>query len=583
MSNKQPSQEILNKILNQFNLNNLSEAEKMAKLLLKEHSNNVFSLKILAIIYDKQGKHDIALEYNKKVVSINPRDPDAYNNLGISYKNSNLIHKAVTSFKQAIELNPFYSDAHYNLSNAFDLLGERSQSFEANLKAVKYGSKNKQAYVKLRKTLSSQGRDDEAIVYLEHALTLDPGDVELRLHYGNCLGKLGRYEQALKCFNEILDDVPENLDAHIYRGTLFMDKGQHHDALVAFEKAVSLNSNSVQASFCLAQMKQYTLDDQHLSLLQSLYKSNHITEKDRSLLCFALGKAYEDIGDTKKEFSFLKEGNTIRLDQVKYDEAKDIDNSKKLISNLSNLSKHSLNSEDIEIDTIPIFIVGMPRSGTTLVEQILSSHENIMGCDELTYIQQFGEKISLGLMKPTRQNLMNFRYRYFEKIKKISNDSKMIVDKMPENFKYLGAIVSAFPEAKIIHVRRCPEATCWGIFKKRFANDSVGYSYDLEYIKNFFIRYVDIMKSHSNYFHDKIYELKYETLVNNQKIETKNLLKHLGVKWDNKCLFPEKNQRTVKTASNLQVRKKVYQGSSSKWEKYKPFLGGVFDDLKGYN
>ncbi len=581
MSNKQPSQEILNKILSQFNQNNLGEAEKMANLLLKEHSNNVFSLKILAIIYDKQGKHDKALEYNKKVVSINSRDPNAYNNLGISYKNSNLIHEAVTSFKQATKLNPFYSDAYYNLSNALDLLGERSQSYEANLKAVNYGSENKQAYIKLRKTLSSQGRDDEAVVYLEHALTLNPRDVELRLHYGNCLGKLGRYEQALKCFNEILDDDPENPDAHLNRGFLFMHEGQHHDALVAFKKAVSLNS--VEASFHLAEMKQYTLDDSHLSLMQSLYKSNHITEHDRCLLCFALAKAYEDIGDTEKQFSFLQEGNAIKDDHLKYDEAKDIDYNKRIISNLQNLSKHSLKFEDVEINTIPIFIVGMPRSGTTLVEQILSSHENIKGCGELWYIKQFGGEISLGLTQPTKENLMNFRYRYFEKINNISDGSKMIVDKMPANFNYLGAIVSAFPEAKIINVRRCPEATCWGIYKKSFGNDTVSYSYNLEHIKSYFIRYAELMKSYSNYFHDKIYELKYETLVENQEIETKNLLKHLGVKWDNECLFPEKNQRIVRTASTLQVRKKVYQGSSAKWEKYKPFLGGVFDDLKEYN
>ena len=110
----------------------------------------------------------------------------------------------------------------------------------------------------------------------------------------------------------------------------------------------------------------------------------------------------------------------------------------------------------------------------------------------------------------------------------------------------------------------------------------MSYSYNLEHIKNYFIRYAELMKSYSNYFHDKIYELKYETLVENQEIETKNLLKHLGVKWDDECLFPEKNQRIVRTASTLQVRKKVYQGSSSKWEKYKPFLGGVFDGLKEY-
>tara|TARA_B100002019_G_C21268915_1_gene601007 strand:- start:156 stop:1913 length:1758 start_codon:yes stop_codon:yes gene_type:complete len=585
MTKNQPSKEILNKILLQFNNNNLDKAEKMSLLLLKEDPNNIFSLKLLAIIYGKKGEYNKALEYNKKAISIDPKDPDGYNNLGISYKNLNLIQDAITAFKQAINLNPSYSDAYYNLSNAFDLQGEERQSFEANFKAVSYGSKNKYAYIKLSDKLLAQGRYDDALAQIEHILSLHSEDIEVRLHYGTCLGKVGLYNQALKCFDEILEESPDNYDAYNNKGTLLLNKGQYQDALEAFEKAVFLNSNSASASFNLSQIKQYSLNDPHLSLMNSLYKSNCMTDNDRCLLCFALGKAYEDIGDTKKAFLFLDEGNKIRSNQVKYNEDDNAEYYRKLTSNLYNLNKHSLKPKDIEINIVPIFIVGMPRSGTTLVEQILSSHDDIVGCDELTYISLFGRELSSGLTKPTKQNLINFRHKYFEKINYISHGSKMIVDKMPANFQHLGVIVSAFPEAKIIHVRRCPEATCWGIYKKLFAKGSVelNYSYNLKHIKNYYLRYLDLMKSHSNYFTDKIYELKYENLVDNQEIETKNLVKYLDIKWDDKCLNPEKNPRLVQTASNSQVREKVYRGSSLKWKKYKLFLGNIFDDLSENN
>ena len=585
MSNKQPSKEILNKILFEFNKNNLDKAEKMSLLLLEEHPNNIFSLKLLAIIYGKQGRNDKALEYNKKAISIDPKNPDGYNNLGISYKNLNLIQEAINAFKQAINLNPSYSDAYYNLSNAFDLQGEYRQSFEAMSKAVSCGSKSKYAYLKLSEKLLDQCRTDDALTQIEHILPLYSEDIEVRLHYGYCLGKLGLYEQALKCFDEIIEEAPDNSDAYTNKGRLLLDNGQYQNALVALEKAVFLNSNNVLASFNLSQIKQYSLDDWHLSLMNSLYKSNSMSDQKRCHLCFALGKAYEDIGDTKKTFLFLDKGNTIRFNLVKHNEDDSLDYFRKLTSNISNLNKHSLKPKDIEINTVPIFIVGMPRSGTTLVEQILSSHENIVGCGELPYINLFGKELSIGLKKPTKQNLINFRYKYFEKVNRISHGSRMIIDKMPANFQHLGVIVSAFPEAKIIHVRRCPEATCWGIYKKLFSmgSDGLSYSYNLKHIKNYYLRYLNLMKSYSNYFIDKIYELKYENLVDSQETETKNLVKHLGVKWDDKCLSPEKNTRLVKTASSSQIRKKVYRGSSLQWKKYKPFLGDIFDDLKEYN
>ena len=585
MSESQPSQETLNKILTYFNQENIIEAEELAKSLIKNYSNNIFLLKILGVIYSKQGKFDKALEYIKKVISINPKDPEGYNNLGICYKNSGRIQDSIASFEKAISLNSRYADAYYNLSNVYELAGKDNLSFEANLKAVNYGSKNIKPYIQLSEKMMHRGRNDDAIVYLDHARSIDSKDPELGICYSDCLSKLERYDEAIKCLENVLKHDPNNSDVHNNIGSLLMDQGQPHEALLAFEKAISLNKNNARSSFNMAQIKKYNTDDPHLSLMRKLYQSNNLNKDDRCLLSFALGKAYEDIGDIQKEFLYLKEGNAIRRNQVKYDEANDINEFIKLRSNIPEINRHSLNINDIDVDIVPIFIVGMPRSGTTLVEQILSSDDNIRGCNELPYISQFGAEISLGLAKPTKQNLMNFRHNYLKKINIISKNSKMMIDKMPFNFKYLSIIISAFPEAKIIHINRRPEAICWSIYKKCFSRHAIAlnFAYDLYHIKNYFLRYIDLMKLYSEHFSNRIFELDYDVLVNNQEIITKNLINHLDLEWDNRFLFPEKNQRSVRTASNLQVRKKIYKGSSEVWEKYKPFLNGAFDDLEKYN
>ena len=584
MSEIQPSQEKLKEILFYFNQDNFLKAEELANALIKEYSSNIFLLKILGVIHAKQGKFNKALEYNKRVITVNPKDSEGYNNLGICYKNLNSIEESITSFKQAIRLNSSYADAYYNLSNVYEMQGNDDYSFEANLQAIKYNTRNIKAYIQMSEKMMARGRNEEALIHLETARTFAPKDLELSICYGKCLSKLDRSDDAKKCLNEILSHDPDNTDAHTNIGSILMDEGNTGEALISFERAVSSNKNNIKSSFNLAQIKKYNLDDPHFLLMESLYKSNGVNQNDRCLLSFALAKANGDIGDLEKEFSFLEEGNAIRRDQIKYNEAEDIELLSKLKSNFSQVKKNSIDISDINKDIVPIFIVGMPRSGTTLVEQILSSHDDIMGCGELPYISQFGASISIGHTKPTKENLLNFRYKYIEKINNFSRGSKMVIDKMPFNFKYLGIIMSAFPEAKIIHVKRRPEAICWGIYKKCFSRQAIAlnFAYDLHHIKNYFLRYVDLMEFYSHSFANRIFDLNYDILVNKQETMTKNLIQYIGIEWDNTFLFPEKNQRPVRTASNLQVRKKVYKGSSSEWEKYKPFLDDVLDDLVKY-
>ena len=265
------------------------------------------------MIYAKQGKFSKALEYNKRVISVNAKDAEGYNNLGLCYKNLNLIEDSISSFKEAIRLNSTYADAYYNLSNVYDLQGNYNYSFEANLQAVTYNTKNIKAYTQLGVKMMARGRNEDALAHLESGRALAPDDSELGICYSTCLIRLDRCHEAKNCLNEILKHDPDNSDAYTNLGHALMYEGNSSEAVLALEKAISLNETNAKSHFNLSQIKKYTENDPHLQLMKSLHESCSLTDNDRCLLCFALGKAFGDIGDLQKEFLLLKEGNACLL------------------------------------------------------------------------------------------------------------------------------------------------------------------------------------------------------------------------------------------------------------------------------
>jgi hypothetical protein len=231
-------------------------------------------------------------------------------------------------------------------------------------------------------------------------------------------------------------------------------------------------------------------------------------------------------------------------------------------------------------DLIPIFIIGMPRSGTTLVEQIISSHSKVSGLGELPFVLQIGFKIATGLLEYNSETLLKFRNNYLEAIKNLSDKSLIITDKMPQNFLYIGLIATSFPEAKILHIKRNPAAVCWANYKQWFKSKDLSYSYSIDDTIQYYSLYEDLMNFWKELFNNRIYEVDYESLTVNHEDEIKKLIKYLDLNWEEGCLSPEKNKRAVTTASNKQIRDKIFKGSSQKWKNYKPFLDGVLDNLE---
>jgi hypothetical protein len=230
---------------------------------------------------------------------------------------------------------------------------------------------------------------------------------------------------------------------------------------------------------------------------------------------------------------------------------------------------------------MPIFIVGMPRSGTTITEQIISSHPQVTGGGELDFVAEFGATLARGGSQVNDNSLLIFREKYLSKLQEIANGKTIVTDKMPLNFRYLGLLAAAFPEAKIVHLQRDPAAVCWENYKKYFGSKALGYSYGLDDVVTYYSLYQKLMKFWENELGNKIYHLDYELLTTNQESETRKLIDYLELDWDEKLLSPQDNSRHVKTASNIQIRQKVYQGSSLQWKKYEPFINGAFDGLLG--
>ena len=192
---------------------------------------------------------------------------------------------------------------------------------------------------------------------------------------------------------------------------------------------------------------------------------------------------------------------------------------------------------------------------------------------------QLGGMISLGNQSASLEKLLEVRKSYLQKLSRLSGGKKFVTDKMPQNFLYIGLISTVFPEAKIIHVRRDPAATCWSNFKHYFSADGLEYSYSLKDTVSYYKLYQDLMDFWDKNLDIEIYNLSYDSLTLNQEQETKRLIEYLELDWEEACLNPQDNRRNIKTASQLQVRKKVYKGSSRVWRKFEPYLNGIFDEL----
>jgi len=457
--------------------------------------------------------------------------------------------------------------------------GRSVESLIPMQKSLQLAPQDAEAHSNLGTTLKEAGRLDEAEASFKQAIALKPDYAEAHSNLGATLREVGRLDEAEASYKQAIALKPDYAEAHGNLGNTSLALGRLDEAEANYKQAIALKPDYAEAHRHLTKLKKFDAQDEQYSKMQELYLDENISEEQRVHINFGLAKACEDLGDYEKAFAHYSKGNALRKKLLNYDINQDVELFKQLKSSYPKIEKNSLEPFSLANKLTPIFIVGMPRSGTTLVEQIISSHSKVTGAGELYFAAQFGASIAQGLSDSNTDSLLNFREKYLIRLQNVANDNLFVTDKMPQNFLFIGLLAATFPEAKIVHVKRTPAAVCWANYKEHFISKSMGYCYGLDDVVAYYLLYQNLLELWEMKLPNRIYNLDYELLTVNQESETRQLIEYLGLDWDENCLSPQNNTRSVATASNLQVRQKVYQGSSEQWKKYEPFLNGAFDGL----
>jgi len=549
--------------------------KKKQSLLPKKEVESVFALYTA-------GEFQKAVEVIKNLNSLYPNQPLLFNLIGACYKELGELAGAAKMFEVAITLSPQYSEAHFNLGVIHQDLDHKEAAVLSYKKAIEINPNYPSAHNNLGNIYKDLGEIESSIESLEWAIAYKHDYAEAHNNLGNALYESGRVQEAIKSFEKALTHNPNYARAMFNLSLALKDVGKKKDYQKLIEKTLQLKPHWSDAQLHLSRVKKYKKNDPQIAELHSFLKQKDLILKDRINFNFTLAKVYEDIGDLDNQFKFLNEANNLRKEESGYKFEKDL----RLFSNIKETFKNPpkpLTGPIIKSSKIsPIFILGMPRSGTSLVHQIVSNHQRVYGAGELTKLNKFVTPYLKDSKNKeiTEKDLISIRENYTNELLSLNAPESIIVDKMPLNFRYIGFILTAFPDSKIIHMNRDSMAVCWSIYKYFFPGNT--YSYDQKDIAAYFLLYKDLMNFWKKKFPNQIYDLYYEKLTINQKIETQKLLKHCDLEWDENCLNFHKNTTAVKTTSAIQVKNKMYQGSSDVWKKYEAFLKPLLEGLNYY-
>ncbi|MBO6491664.1 MAG: sulfotransferase [Pelagibacteraceae bacterium] len=520
-------------------MNNLKiEAEREAQIIL-----NYF-----------KAKDYISAEVKaKKLIKKFPNFQALYNLLGLCLQSQKKFQEAIKYYKIAIQNNPNFFVAINNLGLTYHNM---------------YDLKNAQHYY-------------------ERAIEINPKFTHPISNLGNVKKELNNYEEAIKCYKLALS-IDNKLYIVIHNlGMAYQALGKFEESKKYFESVLKINSKFTRADRSLSMSLKYDINNPHLKIMENKIKDQSLNDFQKIELHFGLGKAYEDIKNYKKSFENYKLGNKIKRDAIKYQINDDV----KLFENIKN-SFSSIDFQNLENignkSNKMIFILGMPRSGTTLVEQIIANHKSVYGAGELRDLTQIIKEnflLNNKIKFPEKFNIKdqnffsNMGTKYLENLDRYNTNKNYITDKAPLNFKWIGLIKLILPKSKIIHCTRDPKDTCLSLFKNFFEGE-LNFSYNLEEAAKYCKLYQNLMEFWKQLLPDFIYDISYEKLVENQEFESRKLLDFCNLDWDKNCLTFYRNKRGIVTASFAQARKPIYKNSVKSWQNYKNELLPMFKILE---
>lgn len=533
----------------------LSEAERLCRNVLQSAPKDFHALHLLAGVKHQQGQTAEALELIKAALRERPDSVPALSNYGLLLNQMNRLDDALAIFDRLLAINPKDAKALNNRGNTLHALRRFAEAAESYSRAI-----------------AAEERYAEAFN-----------------NRGLALKELNRFHEALENYDRAIALQPDYAGALNNRAVVLTELGRLAEAKEAAERAVRLAPGKVPYYFTLGNTRPYTDGDPSLAKMEALARdAGNLSVDDQIELRFALAKAYEDLGRSDSAFDHLLKGNALKRRHMAYDEAATLGALDRIRAVFTpDVFRDWQNTGDPS--PLPIFIIGMPRSGTTLLEQILASHSQVFGGGELNYLAEAVHKLcrpqnGLPAYPEAVARMAHDQFRqlgaaYLAEVKRLAPQAVRIADKMPSNYLYAGLIHLALPSAIIIHAQRDPVDTCVSCFSKLFTVEQC-YTYDLEELGRYYQHYQKLMAHwHRVLPPGRILDVRYEDLVANLEGQARRILGHCGLDWEPGCLAFHKTERAVRTASAAQVRQPIYKSAVGRWRAYEQKLGPLISAL----
>jgi len=566
------------------------EAKSCFRTCLDIDPGNQSALVSIGQLLNSEGLYAEALPYLREATKIKPLNADAFYRLGVAELSLGNLNAAMKAYKQTILVRPDHFEATNNLGHILCEQGKLDESLEIFRTLIQYKPDTPEPYNNLGVVYESMGKIEEAEDAYRKAISLAPSLMETKSHLGFLLAGEGRTQEALTCFEDVLDAAPDHEAAIAGKAVALEKLGRIDDACDTLEPAISAGSHNpdVILAYCTMMLRKDT-PEPGIAIAEQLLSTENIPLKGIAGLHFALGDLHDRKGDYSRAFSHYARAN--KASPCTYNHKRHTRYIDNIIKSGSQQALENLPATKNTSDNI-VFIVGMPRSGTSLVEQILASHPDVFGAGELRYINDictsFSPPGNPGNKYPTafgqlKQSDVDTMARYYlDSINPVSGDARRVTDKMPHNFLYLGLISLIFPNAKIIHVSRSPLDNCLSLFFHGF-NPMHSYTTDLTMLGRYYCEYQRLMNHWRSIPSIQLLEIHYEEVVKDLEKSTRELLEFCGLDWSDACINFHNSGRFVKTPSYDQVRRPIYTSSVGRWKHYQTFIAPLQSALEAGN
>ena len=581
----------------------------------------------VGIVHYERGEFDEAAAHYRRAISLVSHYAEAHSNLGNVLRAQKQYDAALLAYQKARQLRPDYAEAINNMGTVLRDMGRVAEAEAAYRQALALNPENPGFLNNLALALKDAERFDEASAVLDRSLSLDPNNVKtltylalLRLDQKrsadaemaaqralsfarddpeaiNTMG-LVRYDQqnlddALAHFRRAIALKPDLADAHNNIGNLLKERGELAGACQAYERAIALDPTEVAHYVNYVDAKQFVADDPHLASMEAISRTRHrLTDTAQYQLDFSLAKAYDDIGRYDDAFECMRRANTVKRRRIAYDEARTLELFDRLRAAFDRRLFEANRGGGCQ-SRLSVFVIGMPRSGTTLIEQILASHPAIHGAGELSDFDRLAKlmcdtqgkafRLPEDMQLLQRDDLRKLGESYVARLQRLAPGAERVTDKMPANFLYAGLIHLALPHARIIHVLREPRDTCLSCYSKLFTEEQ-NFTYDLGELGRYYRKYAELMAHWREVLPEgRMLEVRYEDVIADLEGAARRLVDHCGLDWDPRCIAFHEARRPVRTASASQVRRPIYRTSLGRWRAYEPHLAPLLAELARAN